>query len=239
MAVRHYGLLNLGRDKNERRSTQRIDAAAIEEWLELVGDEQAALFGVEFNEGDDNNELGLARQILKGWTVYAGSPGRRVREPIFLSPDQDPARWHVKWVPGTAVQHWSPQRSVLRVDLQDEPESLVACHNAAGPHTAGDRPAWARGPLRESWDRSNRARLLTKRALHRAGRHVTELADLNHYRLSGLPGEVTVFHERTDYGFAYAAPGHQAHFRAGRSAKAGLDSHGIHTMHGTYRKERP
>jgi hypothetical protein len=238
MSIRRYGLLNLGRDKKPG-TTQRIDRAALTELFQLVGDVQAAVFGVEINEGDDNNELALFRQVFKGWTVYAGAPGRRVREPILLSPDQDPARWHVKWVPGTAVQHWSPQRSVLRVDLQDEPESLVACHNAAGPHTAGDRPAWARGPLSESWDRSNHARLLTKRALHRTGRNVTELADLNHYRLDGLPGEVTVFHERTDYGYAYAAPGYAAQFRVGPSGHAGLDSHGIHTMHGTYRKEQP
>jgi hypothetical protein len=238
VTVRNYGLLNLGRDKKPG-TTARIDAAAIEEWLHLVGDVQAALFGVEFNEGDDDNELVIARRVLKGWTVYAGPPGHQVREPIFLSPDQPPARWHVKWVPGTAVEHWSPQRSVLRVDLADEPESLVACHNAAGPHTAGDRPKRYRQPLEQSWNASNRARVLTKRALHRAGRNVTELADLNHYSLPGLPGEVTVFHERTDYGFAYAAPGHRAAFHSGGSWPVGLDSHGIHTMHGTYLKEKP
>jgi hypothetical protein len=49
------------------------------------------------------------------------APGRRVREPIFLSPDQPPARWHVKWVPGTAVEHWSPQRSVMRVTSPTSP----------------------------------------------------------------------------------------------------------------------
>jgi hypothetical protein len=50
---------------------------------------------------------------------------------------------------------------------------------------------------------------------------------------------VTVFHERTDYGFAYAAPGHRAAFHSGGSWPVGLDSHGIHTMHGTYLKEKP
>lgn len=237
MTVRHYGLLNLGRDKNPKRSTDRIDRDALTQLRDLVGGRQAAVFGVEINEGDDNNELALFRKVFHGWTVYAGPAGRRVREPILLSPDQPPARWHIKWVPGTAVEHWSPPRSVLRVDLADEPESLVACHNAAGPHTAGDRPARYRKPLADSWARSNRARLLTKRAVHRARRNVTELADLNHYHLEGLPGEDTVFHERTDYGFAYPAPGYVAAFHNGGSWPAGLDSHGIHTMHGTYRKE--
>ena len=58
-----------------------------------------------------------------------------------------------------------------------------------------------------------------------------------HYRLHPLPGEDLVVHERTDYGFAYAAAGRAARFREGRSGRAGLDSHGIHTMHGSYPKE--
>lgn len=236
MSVRHYGILNLGRDKKPG-STDRIDRAALERLLDLVGDRQAAVFGVEFNEGDDNNELWLARQVFKGWTLYAGEPGRRVREPILLSPDQPPARWRVRWVADTAVPRWSPQRSVLRVALADEPETLVTCHNAAGPFTAGTRPKDARGPLRTSWERSDSARRQTKRASHRAGRNVTEMSDLNHYRLKGMPGELEVVHERTDYGYAFPARGYDARFRAGRSAPAGLDSHGIHTMHGRYVKE--
>lgn len=235
--MRNYGLLNLGRDKRPG-STDRVDRDALEALLDLVGDEQAAVFGVEINEGDDNNEFALFRQVFRGWTAYAGPPGGHVREPIFLSPDQPPARWHVVWVPDTAVEHWSPQRSVLKVHLADEPETLVACHNAAGPHTAGDRPARYRKPLAVSWDRSNAARLRAKQALHRADRNVTEMSDLNHYHLTGLPGEVTVLHERTDYGFAYAAKGHEARFKAGRSSNAGLDSHGIHTMHGTYKRSK-
>jgi hypothetical protein len=237
VTIRHFGMLNLGRDKKPG-TTQRIDRTALEELLELVGDVQAAIFGVEFNEGDDNNELVLARTVFKGWTAYAGNPGRRVREPIFLSPDQPPARWWVRWVSGTAVPHWSPQRSVLKVHLADEPHSLIACHNAAGPHTAGYRPERYQKPLTASFTRSNHARVQVKQALHRAGRNVTELADLNHYSLAGLPGEATVFHHRTDYGFAYPADGYTTAFREGRSASAGFDSHGIHTMHGTYRKEK-
>lgn len=229
-----YGLLNLGRDKRPG-STDRIDEAALVRLLEMVGDEDACVYGVEINEGDDNNELALFRKVFKGWTMYAGHPENRVREPIFLSPDQPEARWQVHWVRGTAVKHWSPPRSVLTVNRGTD--VLLACHNAAGPHTAGDRPDRYEKPLATSWERSNRARVKVKKRLHRHGHNVTEMSDLNHYSLPGLPGERTVLHERTDYGFAYPARGFDAQFHEGRSAAAGLDSHGIHTMHGTYRKE--
>lgn len=237
--IRHYGFLNLGRDKKPG-STNRIDEAMLREALEVLGDEQAALFGCEFLEGDDNNELAIARRVLKGWTMYAGALGRRVREPIFLSPDQPPARWRVTWTPGTAVEKWSPQRSVLRVHLDDTPETLLARHNAAGARGQGDRPAWALKPLNDSFSKSQTAGIRAKRAAHRAGRHATELADLNHYALPGLPGEDTIFHERTDYGRAYPAAGFRTDFHQGRSGTRHVDSHRLRTMHGTYRpKERP
>lgn len=234
MTVRHHGLLNLGRDDDPTRSTNWIDRHALEALLEAVGDRKAAVWLVEVNEGDDNNELALVREVFKGWSLYAGARGRRVREPVLLSPDQPPARWHVRWVAGTAVEHWSPQRSVLKVHLADEPTSFMACHNAAGPHTAGSRPDWADAPLAASWDASNGARLQSKRALHRARRNVTEMADLNAYHLQPLPGEELVLHSRTDYGFAYAAPGYEARFREGESVPVRLDSHAIRTMHGSY-----
>jgi hypothetical protein len=120
--------------------------------------------------------------------------------------------------------------------LADEPETLIACHNAAGPHTAGDRPARYRAPLERAWDRSNHARLLTKRACT-APAATSPSSPTSTTTTARAAGEVTVFHERTDYGFAYAAAGYVARFRNGGSWPAGLDSHGIHTMHGTYRKE--
>lgn len=237
MSVKNFGLLNLGRDKRPG-STDRIDEAMIAEALELVGDEQAAIWGVEVNEGDDNNELALFRKVLKGWTMYAGHVTRRVREPVFLSPDQKPARWSVLWVPNTAVEHWSPQRSVLKVHLLDERHSLLACHNAAGPHTVGTRPRRYRKALEQSWDNSNAARIRAKHRLHVMRRNVTEFSDLNHYHLHGLPGEETVVHDRTDYGFAYPARGYLAHFHPGPSGVEHVDSHRVRTMNGTYAKER-
>lgn len=237
MTVHNFGLLNLGRDKRPG-STDRIDEEMVREALELIGDEHAALWGVEVNEGDDDNELAIFRKVLKGWTMYAGAAGHRVREPIFLSPDQPDARWDVDWVPNTAVPHWSPQRSVIKVHLQDESHSLVGCHNAAGPHTAGDRPDRYDQALDLSWSLSDSARVGAKQHLHRRLRNVTEFSDLNHYHLRGLPGEVTVVHDRTDYGFAYPAKGFEAVFREGLSGRVHVDSHRVRTMHGTYRKAR-
>jgi hypothetical protein len=237
VTVSHFGLINLGRDQRPG-STDRIDERIVEECLELVGDEQAAIYGCEVNEGDDNNELAVFRKVLKGWTMYAGPPEHRVREPIFLSPDQPAARWGVLWVPNTAVQHWSPQRSVLKVHLTDQRHSLLSCHNAAGPHTVGDRPDRYEEALAVSWEASNSARVKSKRRLHRLRRHVSEMSDLNHYDLPGLPGEKTVLHERTDYGFAYPARGYEARFHEGQSGVVHVDSHRVRTMHGIYVKER-
>lgn len=237
MTVRHFGLINLGRDQRPG-STDRIDERIVEEALELVGDKQAVIFGCEVNEGDDNNELAIFRKVLKGWAMYAGPVGKRVREPIFLSPDQPKARASITWVPHTAVPHWSPQRSVLRVHLDDSKHSLVSCHNAAGPHTVGDRPDRFKAALSRSWENSNGARIRTKRRLHTMRRNVTEMSDLNHYHLPGMPGEIVVVHERTDYGFAYAAKGFKAEFREGASGVERVDSHRVRTMHGIYQQER-
>jgi hypothetical protein len=235
MSIRHFGLLNLGRDKSETRSTQGIDRDALIKLRDALGEKQAAAFLVEINEGDDDDELALAREVFDGWHLY----GRTTHEPILLSPDQPRAKARVLWVPDSAVPHWSPRRSVLEVELADEPETLVAVHYAAGPHTAGDRPAWARVPLAKSWDNAHLLHMQRKRRAHRLGRNVTEMIDANHYSLRGLAGESTVVHHRTDYGRAYPADGYAARFRAGETVAISLDSHGIHTMHGTYRKEKP
>lgn len=233
MSIRHYGLLNLGRDKKPG-STQRLDRTALVKLRTELGDEQAAAFLVEINEGDDNNELALAVDVFDGWELY----GQGTREPVFLSPDQPRARAEVFWVPDSAVENWSPRRSVLEIDLADEPETLLAYHCAAGPFTAGTRPRRYRKPLRVSWENTHDLGLERKRLAHRRRRNVTEMVDLNHYDLPGLPGEVTVVHDRTDYGRAYAAGGYEARFRKGGSWPVPLDSHGIKTMHGTYRKEK-
>ncbi|HEY9473057.1 MAG TPA: hypothetical protein VIS06_04290 [Mycobacteriales bacterium] len=231
--MRHYGLLNLGRDKNPNRSTQRIDRAALRKLRDALGGPtatNAVAFLVEINEGDDNDELALAKDVFgKGWACY----GESTHEPIFLTRDlASDAIARVTWVPDSAVPKWSPRRSVLEVRIPGE--TFIAVHPAAGPHTDGDRPEWARGPLRKSWDNTHAAHLKAKRRAHADGDNVTEMCDLNHYDLPGLPGEVTVVHHRTDYGRAWPARGQVARFRAGKTYPVGIDSHRIVLMHGTY-----
>jgi hypothetical protein len=55
VTVRHYGLLNDGRDKKPG-STQRIDRRAFVNLREALGETQAAAFLCEINEGDDNDD---------------------------------------------------------------------------------------------------------------------------------------------------------------------------------------
>jgi hypothetical protein len=231
--MKAYGFLNLGRDKSPG-STQRVDRAALLKLHDALPETNAAAFLCEIGEGDDDDELALALEVFDGWRLY----GRTTHEPILLSPDQPRAKAVVTWVSDSAVKHWSPRRSILEVDLADEPETLMAVHYAAGVHTEGDRPDWAKGPLATSWDNTHWLHMQRKRRAHRRGRNVTEMIDANHYALRGLVGERTVVHHRTDYGRAYPADGYTARFRAGKTVEVGIDSHGIRTMHGTYRKER-
>lgn len=229
MTVRHYGLLNDGRDKKPG-STERIDRRALVNLRDALGEKQAAAFLCEINEGDDNDEMAEAIDVFDGWTIY----GRTTREPVFLSPDQPRAEARLTWVEGSAVQHWSPRRSVLEINLADTPETLLATHPAAGPHTPQPRPDWADPLLLTSWDNTVALHVKRKRQAHRRGRNVTWMADMNHHDLPALPGEITVVHHWTDYGRAYPAAGWEARFREGEAIKVGLDSHQIHIMHGTY-----
>jgi hypothetical protein len=234
--VRHVVFFNCGRDKDNKKSSAPLDAAALQRALDLVGDTQAAFFGAEFNEGDDNNELALLAHIFKGWTLYAGHPGHRVREPILLSPDLPKARWGVTWVAGTAVPHWSPLRSILRVHLAGVDHSLVNWHNAAGPYTPAPRPERYREPLAKSWHLSQSAGETAKRQLHTKKRHVTQFSDLNRDDPKTLNGEVEVVSVQTDHGYAFPAPGFDSTWKAGKTAPGHIDSHRILTMHGTYRE---
>lgn len=234
--VKHVAFFNMGRDKNENRSSAPLDSAAIDRLLELVPDTNTAIFWCEIMEGDDNNELALIQRKLKGWTMYAGNPNRQVREPIFLSPDFEPARWHVKWVDGTGVPKWSPQRSILRVHLPGVDHSLVAWHNAAGPYTPQPRPAPVQEPLKKSWHLSQSAGQTAKRTIHEAHRHVTQFSDLNRVDPHKLRGEQEVVRQRTDHGYAYPAAGFESTWREGKSALGHIDSHRILTMHGGYRE---
>jgi hypothetical protein len=228
--MRTYGFLNLGRDKNPNKSTWRIDHMALTLLRDAIGETNAVAFLCEINEGDDNDEMTLLRDTFTGWRCF----GHNTREPIVVSPDiAQGATASVEWVSLTSVKHWSPQRSIQRVDLADG-ETLVGYHPPAGPYTPGTRPAWAQVPLRLSWHRTNSRGLAAKRDAHQAGRNVTSMCDLNRYDLTPLPGEVEVVHERTDHGWAWAAKGSRAVFRQGESIRVGLDSHQIHTMRGRY-----
>lgn len=236
-----YGLLNLGRDHNPARSTRRLDHRTLVALRDALLNgrprafAKAAAFLVEINEGDDDNELDIACDVFRGWRCY----GERTREPIFLTPEMARgAHAYVDWIPDSAVPHWSPRRSVMHVDLdrfRDMPaESLIATHPAAGPFTIAPRPEWAREPLLASYRATKAQHLEVKRTLHAQGANVTEMCDLNHYHLPGLPGEETVIHAGTDYGRAYPAAGFDARFRPGVVIPVGLDAHHIRVMHGHY-----
>ena len=235
MTVRHYAFGNVGRDKNDKKSSHRLDLDALTALHDRVGDEKACVILSEINEGDDNTEMQLTRQHFPGWRLY----GSKTREPILLSPDQPKARARVVWVPDTAVPRWSPQRSVLILHLADENTTIVTSHPAAGANGQGERPASARGPLQNSWDLTIAKRNHIKRNLHRRGRNVVEMLDSNAYDLRTLPlmnGEKVVAHDSTDWGRVWAAEGYKAAFRGGKSVPFNVDSHDGLIMHGTFKK---
>lgn len=239
--VKTYGLFNLGRD-DKPGSTNKVDLRILRLVKSKMPKKRWVLFFVEINEGDDNNERGLIRQVWPGSRLLDHEdPGHNVREPILLSPDLAETVTDVRvfWVPNTAVEHWSPQRSVLRVRL-DDGETLMAAHFAAGAHGQGDRPDRAKGPLNDSWDALDRVHRMLEVAEHERGRDVTWMEDRNAYtkaRVPDLPGQHTVVHERTDWGKVWAAKNHSAKFMALPETDIGLDSHKLLRQRGTY-KER-
>jgi hypothetical protein len=178
----------------------------------------------------------MVRDVFPNWHLY----GVTTREPILLSPDQPKARARVYWVDNTAVERWSPRRSVLVVDLEDEPTSLIGLHPAAGANGQGDRPAHARPLLQKSWSKTITKRNILKHNLHDKGRNIVEMLDANAYNLNTLPhapGEKTIFHDDTDWGRVWAAKGYRADFRRGAVVDFDIDSHDGHLMHGTFRKK--
>lgn len=236
MSLKHYLFGNVGRDKSAKLSSHRVDLDALRALKKRAPDEQTAVILSEINEGDDNNELKLALSVFKGWRLY----GRKTREPILLSPDQPKARGRVVWVPNTAVPLWSPQRSILIVNLADENTSLVTSHPAAGANGQGSRPRGAREPLQTSWDATIEKRNQIKRNLHKRGRNVVEMFDANAYNLKTLPlmsGEKVVVHDATDWGRVWAADGFKAEFRKGASIPFNVDSHDGLVMHGQFKKK--
>lgn len=236
MTVRHYAFGNVGRDKNDNRSSRGLDLDALRGLRAKLEDEQSAAILSEINEGDDNNEYKLIKQVFPKWRIY----GRKTREPILLSPDQPKARARTLWVPNSAVTKWSPKRSILVVNLADEDTSIVTSHPAAGANGQGDRPSHARGPLQTSWDNTIQKRNTIKRNLHRRGRNVVEMLDANAYSLKTLPlmpGEKVVLHDDTDWGRVWAAAGYTANFRRGAVVPFDIDSHDGHIMHGSFKRK--
>lgn len=235
MTVRHYAFGNVGRDKNEKKSSRGVDLDALRGLRDRIPDEESAVILSEINEGDDNNELKLARQVFPGWRVC----GSKTREPILLSPDQPKPRARVVWVPNSAVTKWSPKRSILIVHLADEETSIVTSHPAAGANGQGDRPKTVRPQLQTSWDATISKRNHIKRNLHRRGRNVVEMLDANAYDLMTLPlmpGEKVVVHDDTDWGRVWAAEGYSANFRKGKPVPFNVDSHDGLIMHGSFKR---
>lgn len=234
MTIRHYAFGNIGREKGPK-SSNKIDMDALMALRVNVPDEEAAIFLCEINEGDDNNELKLVQTAFKGWRIY----GKKTREPILLSPDQPKAKSRTIWVPNTAVRAWSPPRSVLIVNLEDEPETLLGYHPAAGANGQGDRPAWAREPLQVSFDNLMDKVVKVKHMLHRRGRNVSSRVDGNAYDKKTarvLTGERVIWNDGTDWGLAYPAPGCVARFHDAGKVDFRIDSHDGHTDWGRYIK---
>lgn len=234
MSIRHYAFGNIGREKGPK-SSNRIDLDALMALRVNVPNEETAIFLCEINEGDDNNELALVRTAFPGWRIY----GSKTREPILLSPDQPKAKSRVIWVPNTAVRAWSPPRSVLIVHLQDEPESLLGYHPAAGANGQGDRPKWARQPLQKSFDNLMDRVVTVKRRLHRRGRNVSTRVDGNAYEKQVArvqKGEQVVWRDGTDWGLIWPAEDYMASFHDGGKVPFRIDSHDGHTDWGRYIK---
>lgn len=234
MSIRHFVFANIGRDKGPK-SSNRIDLDAMRAVRDSVPDEETAIHWAEILEGDDNNELGLIHKTFPGWRLY----GAGTREPILLSPDQPEANHTVHWVTNSSVRRWSPRRSVLVVNLKDEPHSLIGCHPPAGANGQGDRPKWAVPLLQSSWNGTILRMNQVKKRLHQRGRHVTTLIDANAYSTKVyplLPGEQVVWHDDTDWGRVWPALGYRPAFHDGGKIDFHIDSHDGHKMWGTYKK---
>lgn len=230
-----YALLNLGRDKDPDTSTRRIDRDILTKVRNNVPDRRAVIFFCEINEGDDNNELALIREMFGAdFRIY----GAETREPIAVSRDIEKGIERVRWIAGTGVPKWSPKRSLLTVDLGDE--VLIGCHRAAGANGQGSRPAWARPLLQFSWNRTARVQARVQKCLHAKARHVTWMQDVNHYNLPlvgiGDDREQTIVHRATDWGRVWAADGSRARFEALPVVDIGLDSHDLLRMRGGYQE---
>jgi len=228
-----YGFGNIGRTKHG--SSAGVDKSALTSLKNALPDKRAAVFLCEINEGDDNNELALVRQVFKGWTVYAGNKNNKVREPILLSPDFRPAKWRVQWVKDSGVKKWSPRRSLLVVNLSEESTTFLAMHYPAGAHGQGDRPDWAKPLLDKAWDNCLKVHRSNQRRLVEGGRCVVWCMDTNDYTMPKIMGsERTVVHDATDWLRVTGTRGLNANFKKLAKVDFKIDSHDGQRMRGQF-----
>jgi hypothetical protein len=232
MVVRTFAFGNIGRDKDPNKNSRPLDYDALRALKSELPDEKTAVILCEINEGDDNNEYHAIRQTFKGWRLYF----RNTREPILLSPDNPPAKGTVHWVANSAVEKWSPRRSINVLKLQDERQVLLTCHPAAGANGQGARPQWARPLLQRSFDLTLERRKLIKQRLNKNGWNVTELSDLNSYLFwrDSILRERLIFRDATDYGIVMPSLHYNASFHHVRKVNFNIDSHDGHIMRGRY-----
>ena len=226
-----YGFGNIGRDKKPG-STKRVDTDALEALREGLPDERAVAILVEINEGDDNNELAIVRHVFAGFRFFCTD----AREIAAVSPDFEDAAAAVHWVPDSAVERWSPQRSINLLRLGDDEPSVLFGHYAAGAHGQGDRPDWAKPLLNTSWDNTREKHVMLQERIHSRRRDLVWIADVNAYQLPRLRGEQTVVHDRTDWIRVMPAPGRVANFKALPEVPfRNLDSHDGQRCRGGFR----
>jgi hypothetical protein len=217
------GFGNVGRTKHGK--SYGVDKDALAALFDAMPAERWAVLLCEINEGDDNNELALAKRLApKGSRFYC----QRSREPIVLSPDFARARSRVVWVPDTAVKKWSPPRSINLVHLPGENTTLIGAHPAAGAYH-GDRPATAKRLLVKSWDKTFATHRLIEESLHARGRHVVWAIDYNRVNLPPVvTGEREVFADVTDHGRVLPADGWHAETKYLGRVDFRVDSHDGH-----------
>lgn len=210
-----------------------VDTQALEALFDAMPDRRWAVLLCEINEGDNNDELALAKRLAPpGSRFYC----QRSREPMILSPDFPRARSRVVWVPDTGVKRWSPQRSVNLVHVPGENLTLIGSHPAAGAYH-GDRPAAARKALIKSWDKTFATHRLIEEALHARGRNVAWAIDYNRVNLPDVvAGEREVFSDVTDHGRVLPAPGWTAITKYVRRVPFRVDSHDGHVFRVQFRE---
>lgn len=212
---------------NIGRGTNGADWDALKALFDAMPENRWAVLLCEVNEGDQNDELALAKRLApKGSTFYC----QRSREPIVLSPDFARARSRVVWVPDTAVKRWSPPRSINVVHIPGENATLIGAHPAAGAYH-GDRPKAAKEQLVKSWDRTFATHRLIEASLNARGRNVAWAIDYNRVVLpTVVAGEREVFADVTDHGRVLPADGWTAQTKYLRRVDFHVDSHDGHVF---------